>query len=102
MSDLSGGVVNMATPHQNYANFRQNESSPDRIAEILKQQSPLRRKLAADVMMNRDRSDSTTPNKPNNNQRLNESNFDDSDNNNNLSTGNFTASKITHVSFNVI
>eukprot|EP00347_Sterkiella_histriomuscorum_P023139 403335798 len=102
MSDLSGGVVNMATPHQNYANFRQNESSPDRIAEILKQQSPLRRKLATDIIINRDRSDSTTPNKPSFNQRLNESNFDDSDNNNNLSTGNFTASKITHVSFTFI
>lgn len=42
-------------------------------------------------------SDNTTPNKPPYN-RMNDSQFDDSESLQNKSTGNFTASKITHVS----
>jgi hypothetical protein len=71
-----------------------NPGSPERIADLLKQQSPLRRKLATEALQNRSFLDKSvdqsmyTPGKG-----MDQHDFDDN-------SGNITASKITHVRIN--
>ena len=77
MSDLNRALLSNATPSQNI----EQTSPPGRIANLLKQQSPLRRKIANEALTNSQYS-AHTPNK--NSQTNNED-------------VNLTASKITHV-----
>ncbi len=50
MSDFGNAVPNGSTPQ---STRNKKETSPERIADILKQQSPLRKKIATDALQNR-------------------------------------------------
>ncbi len=95
--DLNGAGVPQYTPAaQGYTLESHKETSPERIADILKQNSPLRRKLATESIQNRPQNyslaDSYSPNHPGFTPYEDRTRSGDED-----TAGGMTASKITHV-----